>query len=71
VAARLRVPPARCLLVEDTLAHQKSARRVGMGTVWMLRWVRRQPARARDRARQPPYVDYRVRSLNELPRRLT
>ena len=44
VAARLRVPPARCVLVEDTLEHQKAARRVGMGTVWMQRFARRLPA---------------------------
>ena len=43
--ARLRVPAARCVLVEDTLQHQKSARRVGMSTVWMQRWTpRRRPA---------------------------
>ena len=28
--ARLRVHAARCVLVEDTLQHQKAARRVGM-----------------------------------------
>ena len=46
--ARLRVPAARCVLVEDTLQHQKSARRVGMKTVWMQRWTprRRQAGRA-------------------------
>jgi putative hydrolase of the HAD superfamily len=69
IAARLGVPPARCVLVEDTLAHQKSARRVGMGTVWMLRWVRRRSARGRDHTRQPAYVDGRVRTLGELGRR--
>ena len=41
VAARLKVAPARCVLVEDTLVHQKAARSVGMGTVWMQRWLRR------------------------------
>ena len=41
VAVRLRVAPEDCVLVEDTLDHQKSARSVGMGTVWMQRWVRR------------------------------
>jgi putative hydrolase of the HAD superfamily len=63
VAAKLRVPPARCTLVEDTLAHQKAARRVGMGTVWMQRWLPR--ARARTR-RRPAYVDRRVRRLRDL-----
>ena len=40
IAARLKVPPSRCVLVEDTLAHQRSARRVGMKTVWMQRYLR-------------------------------
>jgi putative hydrolase of the HAD superfamily len=63
MAARLGVPPARCVLVEDTLVHQKSARRVGMGTVWMQRWLRRAAARSADRAgKQPGYVDRKVRA---------
>jgi putative hydrolase of the HAD superfamily len=70
IAARLRVPPARCVLVEDTLAHQKAARRVGMKTVWLWRWVRCQPGRARHRARKPAYVDRKVGSLRALRRRL-
>ena len=67
VAARLRVSPSRCVLVEDTLDHQKAARRVGMGTVWMQRWLpphaKRPPARTR---RRPVYVDRRVTRLRGL-----
>ena len=40
VAVRLKVPPSRCVLVEDTLAHQRSARSIGMRTVWMQRYLR-------------------------------
>ena len=68
--ARLRVPATRCVLVEDTLQHQKSARRVGMTTVWMQRWTR---AAARPGARfsmQPAYVDVKARHLRALLRRL-
>jgi putative hydrolase of the HAD superfamily len=39
LAARLKVPPARCILVEDVLANQKAARRVGMGAAWMQRYL--------------------------------
>ena len=63
---RLRVPAARCVLVEDTLQHQKAARRVGMKTVWMQRWTR---AAGKPGARfhlKPPYVDVRTRSLRAL-----
>jgi TetR/AcrR family transcriptional regulator len=56
LAARLGVPPQRCVLVEDTLEHQKAARRVGMKTVWMQRWIA-PPARRRSRARTAAYVD--------------
>ena len=39
LAVRLKVRPSRCVLVEDTLAHQRSAKRVGMRTVWMQRYL--------------------------------
>jgi putative hydrolase of the HAD superfamily len=65
LVARLRVPASRCVLVEDTLVHQKSARRVGMRTVWMRRWVKRQ---GRARTRRPAYVDRCITSLRMLRR---
>jgi putative hydrolase of the HAD superfamily len=65
LAARLRVPPSRCVLVEDTLVHQKAARGVGMRTVWMQRWLQRRGARRR-LAGRPSYVDRRVRQLRDL-----
>ncbi len=67
VAAQLGVAPSRCVLVEDTLVHQKAARRIGMATVWMQRWLpphaRQAPARVR---RRPAYVDRRVTRLRDL-----
>ena len=77
LAARLGVHPTRCVLVEDTLVHQKAARRVGMQTVWMQRWLHqagRDPLghhglqRAARLHRRPAYVDRRVRRLRELLR---
>jgi putative hydrolase of the HAD superfamily len=65
VAARLRVPPARCVLIEDTPHHLKAARRVGMGTVWMQRW--RRPPTGRCHARG--HADRRVHRLLQLLRR--
>jgi len=71
LVARLRVPASQCVLVEDTLVHQKSARRIGMQTVWMQRYARRgeymQPAGARWSMR-PAYVDRVVRGLRSLRR---
>jgi putative hydrolase of the HAD superfamily len=73
LVARLRVSSARRVtLVEDTLMHQRAARRVGMRTVWMQRWTRRAgwgvAAETRTR-RRPGYVDRRVNSLAALVRR--
>jgi putative hydrolase of the HAD superfamily len=39
VLARLKLPAHRCVLVEDTLAHQKAAHGLGMRTVWMQRYL--------------------------------
>lgn len=73
VAARLKVHPARCVLVEDTLQHQKAARRVGMATVWMQRWLRRAAKHVTAPRkvgvylhRKPAYVCARIISLREL-----
>ena len=72
VAARLRVHPGRCTLVEDTLEHQKSARKVGMKTVWMQRWARAARAAGTTAPRwsggRPAYVDRRVTRLSQLRR---
>jgi putative hydrolase of the HAD superfamily len=78
VAARLRVRPSRCVLVEDTLQHQKAAFAVGMRTAWMLRWTRRALRQAPSVAqkvgvylhRRPTYVCARIFSLGDLRRRL-
>jgi putative hydrolase of the HAD superfamily len=77
IAARLKVPPSRCVLVEDTLQHQKAAFSIGMTTVWMQRWMR---SAKKDRTgahkvgvylhRRPSYVCARIFSLRELRRRL-
>ena len=66
VAARLRVHPSQCVLVEDALTNQKAAHRVGMATVWMQRWLARPGVRPQ---RKPAYVGRRVRTLNQLRRR--
>lgn len=64
LAARLKVAPARCTLVEDTLVHQRAARRIGMATAWMQRWQ----APQRLSHSRPAYVDLRVRALLALRR---
>ncbi len=82
LAQRLQVPPQRCVLVEDSLANLKAARRVGMQTVWMQRWLQpglqpglqlpRPPAfrheSAERLARRPAFVQCRTRRLRRLRR---
>ena len=71
LAARLGVHPGRCVLVEDTLAHQKAAFSVGMKTVWMQRWVKHHahgPEVGVYLHRRPAYVCARISSLQQLHR---
>jgi putative hydrolase of the HAD superfamily len=68
LCARLRAHPSRCLLVEDTLQHQKAARAVGMRTAWLMRYVRSRPVGPRPRGGRPAYVDHRLRALRALLR---
>jgi len=69
IAARLKVPPWRCILVEDTLIHQKTAHGLGMGTAWMQRWAARSthgPEAGLALKRRPVYVRQRIASLGAL-----
>ena len=73
LAARLKVPPARCVLVEDTLEHQRAARGVGMRTVWMQGYLRGAaeglgtvPKLCLRSSRRPAYVGRRVKAIGAL-----
>ncbi len=54
---RHRVRAAACIMVEDTLENLRTAKRLGMSTIWVAR-----------AARIPAYVDFSVRNLLQLPR---
>ena len=79
VLAGLKLPPARCVLVEDTLANLKSARPLGLRTVWMQHYIgpkarARVPATGRAAGvqmegrlhRRPGWVCARIRRLRAL-----
>jgi putative hydrolase of the HAD superfamily len=51
--------PHRCALIDDILDNLRAAHRLGMSTVWVS------PAR-----RRVPYVDLRISSVTELPRKI-
>ena len=70
-AARLKTPPSRCVLVEDTLQHQRSARGIGMRTVWMQRYLKGAQSSTQVGVHpcpRPPYVCARIRTLRMLHR---
>lgn len=50
-----RLDPSRCIMVEDSLNNLRTAKELGMRTVWLSQTPRR-----------PSYVDLRLRSLGEL-----
>ena len=54
---RNRLSPARCIMVEDTLVNLRTAKKLGMRTVWVSR-----------EARSPAFVDRTVRNLRALQR---
>ena len=71
VLARLKLLPARCTLVEDTLAHQRAARSIGMDAVWMQRYLRGNshgPEAGVRRCARPAYVYARINSIHQLRR---
>jgi putative hydrolase of the HAD superfamily len=53
----------RCILVEDTLVNLKHAKRLGLRTAWVTRYLPRT-------AKRPAYVDVKVKSVLQLPRKL-
>lgn len=64
VLARCRCSPARTTLVEDTLVNLKSARALGLTTVWMQGYLG-SPATERQR-RKPAYVCARIKRIQAL-----
>lgn len=56
--ARMKLRPEQCVLVEDTLDNVRTAKGLGMKTVWMRRWMGHSKVSGR-----PAYVDRRVGSL--------
>jgi putative hydrolase of the HAD superfamily len=54
-----RLQASRCIMVEDVLPNLRTAKRLGMKTVWVSAGTR-----------QPGWVDVRLASILDLPRRL-
>jgi len=71
---RQRLAPRRCILVEDTLANLKTAKRLGVRTAWVTQYLRvadRITGHSQPRlSKRPAYVDVKVKSVLGLPRHL-
>ena len=65
---------SRCILVEDTLANLKTAKALGVRTVWITQYLRMADpigaARLPKALNRPAYVDVKVKSVRHLPARL-
>lgn len=73
--ARQKIDPRRCILVEDTVDNLKTARELGVRTAWVTQYLVGSAmlghlATPRVRSRMPSYVDVKVSSVRQLPRRL-
>jgi putative hydrolase of the HAD superfamily len=71
VLARLKLRARDCVLVEDTLAHQRSAHAIGMRTAWMRAYLRGNshgPEVGVHPCRRPRYVCARINSIQALRR---
>ena len=68
------VEAQRCVLVEDTLANLRSAKQVGLRTVWITQYLRMSDpigkAPLPRMLKRPAFVDVKVKSLRQLPARL-
>ena len=66
--ARHKLQAGRCILVEDTKSALKSAKALGMRTVWVTQYLHASlPAGA---TRSAPYVDVQTKSVRNLPRQI-
>jgi putative hydrolase of the HAD superfamily len=76
--AREKLAARDCILVEDTVANLKSARAVGLRTVWVTGYANRSRAaqarttnlathRLTKLTKRPVYVDVKVKSVKTLP----
>ncbi len=66
LVAREKIPAGRCILVEDTIATLKAAKRVGMRTAWVTQYLADQS----NVIKRPKYVDVKVKSVRQLTRNL-
>ena len=73
--AQERVSAGRCILVEDTVDNLKSAKSLGLHTVWVTQYLAASPVYRRTTShlpgpkctKRPAYIDVKVKSVRQLP----
>lgn len=74
--AREHIVPSRCVLVEDTVGHLKSAKKLRMATVWITQYLDSRIGQASatpvvlNKSKRPGYVDVRANSVGKIFRQL-
>ena len=76
--ARERISPRDCILVEDTVAHLKGAKELGMHTAWVTQYLASDSIKGGAtgthatvaNTQRPIYVDVKVKSVGQLFRKL-
>lgn len=74
VLARQGLKASRTVLVEDTVENLKSARAIGLRTVWITQYLKSNPHAQRSPLsahRKPGFVDLKLHAVSELPGRLS
>ena len=69
-----QIRPGRCILVEDTLANLKGAKKLGMRTAWVTQYLKMADpigvAKLPRALNRPAYVDVKVKSVRHLSARM-
>jgi len=68
--ARRALNPARCVLIEDSRENLKSAKQMGMKTVWITQYVNHDSIKA-PRFARARFIDIKIRSVKKLPAQLS
>lgn len=68
--AKKKLSAARCVLVEDSRDNLRTAKQLGMKTVWITQYVN-EDARASKRFARAGFIDIKIRSIKQLPTHLS
>ena len=68
ILAKQKLAAQHCVLIEDTRDNLKTAKQLGMKTVWITQYLK---LAANKRFAKPHFVDVKLRSIKQLPAQLS